>query len=29
VRIEDVAVIDADGSARPLNQASHDFATVA
>ena len=29
VRIEDVAVIDADGSARPLNRASHDFATVA
>ena len=29
VRIEDVAVIDADGSARPLNQADHAFATVA
>ena len=29
VRIEDVAVIAADGSARPLNQADHAFATVA
>ena len=29
VRIEDIAVIDADGSARPLNQADHAFATVA
>jgi Xaa-Pro aminopeptidase len=29
VRIEDVAVIDADGSARPLNLADHAFATVA
>ena len=29
VRIEDVAVIDADGSARPLNRADHAFATVA
>jgi len=29
VRIEDIAVIDADGSARPLNKADHAFATVA
>ena len=29
VRIEDIAVIDADGSARPLNRADHAFATVA
>jgi Xaa-Pro aminopeptidase len=29
VRIEDIAVIDADGSARPLNLADHAFATVA
>ncbi len=29
VRIEDVAVIDADGSAQPLNRADHSFATVA
>jgi Xaa-Pro aminopeptidase len=29
VRIEDIAVIDDDGSARPLNQADHAFATVA
>jgi Xaa-Pro aminopeptidase len=29
VRIEDVAVIDTDGSARPLNQADHSFAPVA
>ena len=29
VRIEDVAVIDANGSARPLNLADHAFATVA
>jgi D-alanyl-D-alanine dipeptidase len=29
VRIEDVAVIDADGSARPLNRADHAFASVA
>jgi len=29
VRIEDVAVIDADGSAQPLNLADHAFATVA
>jgi Xaa-Pro aminopeptidase len=29
VRIEDIAVIDADGSARPLNRADHTFATVA
>ncbi|TME64810.1 MAG: aminopeptidase P family protein [Chloroflexi bacterium] len=29
VRIEDIAVIDRDGSARPLNRASHAFATVA
>lgn len=29
VRIEDIAVIDADGSARPLNRADHGFATVA
>jgi Xaa-Pro aminopeptidase len=29
VRIEDVAVIDAGGSARPLNLADHAFATVA
>ena len=29
VRIEDVAVIDNDGSARPLNQADHSFAPVA
>jgi len=29
VRIEDIAVIGADGSARPLNQADHAFATVA
>ena len=29
VRIEDVAIIDADGSARPLNQADHAFASVA
>jgi Xaa-Pro aminopeptidase len=28
VRIEDIAVIDADGSARPLNRADHAFATV-
>jgi Xaa-Pro aminopeptidase len=28
VRIEDIAVIDADGSARPLNLADHAFATV-
>jgi Xaa-Pro aminopeptidase len=29
VRIEDIAIIDADGSARPLNRADHAFATVA
>jgi Xaa-Pro aminopeptidase len=29
VRIEDIAVIDDDGSARPLNRADHAFATVA
>ncbi len=29
VRIEDIAVIDSDGSARPLNRADHAFATVA
>jgi Xaa-Pro dipeptidase len=29
VRIEDIAVIDADGSARPLNRADHAFASVA
>jgi Xaa-Pro aminopeptidase len=29
VRIEDIAVIDADGSVRPLNRADHAFATVA
>jgi len=29
VRIEDIAVIEADGTARPLNQADHSFATVA
>jgi Xaa-Pro aminopeptidase len=29
VRIEDIAVIEADGSARPLNQADHAFARVA
>src|SRR5438094_6455259 len=29
VRIEDIAVIDADGSARPLNKANHAFASVA
>src|SRR5207245_3891776 len=29
VRIEDIAVIDADGSAWPLNKADHAFATVA
>jgi Xaa-Pro aminopeptidase len=29
VRIEDIAVIDADGSARPLNRADHAFAPVA
>jgi Xaa-Pro aminopeptidase len=29
VRIEDIAIIDADGSARPLNSADHAFATVA
>ena len=29
VRIEDIAVIAADGSARPLNRADHSFATVA
>ena len=29
VRIEDIAVIDTDGSARPLNRADHAFATVA
>jgi len=29
VRIEDIAVIDADGSARPLNRADHAFARVA
>ena len=29
VRIEDIAVIDPDGSARPLNRADHAFATVA
>src|SRR5256886_3020740 len=29
VRIEDIAVIDADGSARPLNKADHALATVA
>ena len=29
VRIEDIAVIDGDGSARPLNLADHAFATVA
>jgi len=29
VRIEDIAVIGADGSARPLNRADHAFATVA
>jgi Xaa-Pro aminopeptidase len=29
VRIEDIAIIDADGSARPLNLADHAFATVA
>ena len=28
VRIEDIAVIDADGSARPLNRADHGFAPV-
>ena len=28
VRIEDIAVIDSDGSARPLNRADHAFATV-
>jgi D-alanyl-D-alanine dipeptidase len=29
VRIEDIAVIDDDGSVRPLNRADHSFATVA
>jgi D-alanyl-D-alanine dipeptidase len=29
VRIEDIAVIDPDGTARPLNRADHAFATVA
>ena len=29
VRIEDIAVIDPDGSVRPLNRADHAFATVA
>jgi D-alanyl-D-alanine dipeptidase len=29
VRIEDIAMIDADGSARPLNRADHAFASVA
>ena len=29
VRIEDIAVIDRDGTARPLNRADHAFATVA
>ena len=29
VRIEDIAVIDSDGSVRPLNRADHAFATVA
>jgi Xaa-Pro aminopeptidase len=29
VRIEDIAIIDDDGSARPLNQADHAFAAVA
>jgi Xaa-Pro aminopeptidase len=29
VRIEDIAFIDADGSAQPLNRADHAFATVA
>jgi Xaa-Pro aminopeptidase len=29
VRIEDIAIIDSDGSARPLNRADHAFATVA
>ncbi|MGH2471261.1 MAG: M24 family metallopeptidase [Candidatus Limnocylindria bacterium] len=29
VRIEDIAVIDADGTARPLNRADQSFATVA
>jgi Xaa-Pro dipeptidase len=28
VRIEDIAVIDDDGSVRPLNRADHAFATV-
>jgi Xaa-Pro aminopeptidase len=29
VRIEDIAVIDDDGSVQPLNRADHSFATVA
>jgi Xaa-Pro aminopeptidase len=29
VRIEDIAIIDSDGSAQPLNRADHAFATVA
>ena len=29
VRIEDIAVIDGDGTAQPLNRADHSFATVA
>jgi len=29
VRIEDIAMIDADGSVQPLNRADHAFATVA